>query len=285
MVAIALTFVVSLLSTLSLHAATEQKRMVVVTPSYNNKDYYRENLDSIFGQDYENFRVIYVDDASTDGTGDLVDAYIQEHGLQDKATVIHNPKNMGGLYNLYHAIHSCDDDEIIVEMDGDDAFPHDQVLSYLNEVYADEDVWLTYGQYQNQPAEVAKQLGIGLKGYARPVSPQIVKNNNFRRVWVFMALRTFYAGLFKKIKHADMLVDKSVPEYAGTFYPESWDLVMMYPMLEMAGPRFKFIDEILYLRNIDNPLNSFKTKGNLQRKLSRSVRRKKKYTILDEKPF
>ena len=266
-------------------AVTPQKPMVIVVPSYNNALYYQANLDSIFSQQYENYRVIYVNDASTDGTGELVARYIQEHGLADKITLINNKSNHGGLYNLYHMIHSCRDDEIIVEVDGDDRLAHDLVLPYLNELYADPNVWLTYGQYKNEPKEAVQAYGMQELGYARAVSPDIVKKNNYRKVWVFMALRTFYAGLFKHIKKGDLLCGASVPEFVGCFYPESWDLAMMYPMLEMAGGRFAFCDETLYLRNVDNPLNAFKFKSKLQQRLSRSIRRKRKYMSLKKAPF
>ena len=60
--------------------------LAVVIPSYNNAQWYKLTLDSIFSQKYENFRVVYIDDASPDGTGDLVEQYIHEHGLEHKCT-------------------------------------------------------------------------------------------------------------------------------------------------------------------------------------------------------
>ncbi len=267
------------------NAATAQKPMVIVVPSYNNAQYYQANLDSIFSQQYDNYRVIYVNDASTDGTGELVAQYIEEHGLEDKITLINNESNHGGLYNLYHMIHSCDDEEIVVEVDGDDRLANDLVLPYLSELYEDPNIWLTYGQYKNEPKEAVHAFGLPEIGYARQVSARLIKRNNYRRIWVFMALRTFYAGLFKRIIKQDLLCDKSVPEFVGKFFPESWDLAMMYPMLEMSGGRFKFCSEILYLRNVDNPLNAFKSKSRLQQRLSRGIRRRRKYTPLSEKPF
>ena len=45
---------------------------VIVIPSYNNAQWYKRNLDSVFAQTYKNFSVIYLDDCSPDGTGQLV---------------------------------------------------------------------------------------------------------------------------------------------------------------------------------------------------------------------
>ena len=45
------------------------KKIVVTIPSYNNRQWYARNLASVFAQDYnEEFRAIYIDDGSSDGT-------------------------------------------------------------------------------------------------------------------------------------------------------------------------------------------------------------------------
>ncbi len=51
----------------------KENRFVIVIPSNNNKDWYQKNLDSVFNQRYLNYRVIYIDDGSTDNTGTLVE--------------------------------------------------------------------------------------------------------------------------------------------------------------------------------------------------------------------
>lgn len=58
----------------------DQLRFCLVVPSYNNvkSKLYLRNLDSIFMQDYQNYHVVYVDDASPDHTGEFVEKYIKE---------------------------------------------------------------------------------------------------------------------------------------------------------------------------------------------------------------
>jgi glycosyltransferase involved in cell wall biosynthesis len=43
-------------------------KFVFIIPSYNNSDWYEYNIKSIAKQHYDNWRAIYIDDASTDGT-------------------------------------------------------------------------------------------------------------------------------------------------------------------------------------------------------------------------
>ena len=46
----------------------------VVVPSYKNvaNDRYRHNMNSIIQQDYSNYRIIFIDDASEDDTGNFM---------------------------------------------------------------------------------------------------------------------------------------------------------------------------------------------------------------------
>ena len=73
--------------------AETKKPIVVIIPSYNNINWYRKNLDSVFAQDYSNFTVVYIDDKSSDGTAAAVKDYIKEHGIDHKITLICNTKN------------------------------------------------------------------------------------------------------------------------------------------------------------------------------------------------
>ena len=54
----------------------KEKKIVIVTCSYNNCLYYKWNLDSILSQNYHNYEVIYVDDNSTDSSLELVTEYL-----------------------------------------------------------------------------------------------------------------------------------------------------------------------------------------------------------------
>ena len=114
-------------------------RFVFVVPSYNNKEWYKRNLESIFKQTYDNYRVIYIDDYSPDGTGELVEKYIAAIGRQDQVTLIRNEKRIKAMANIYKAIQLCDDNEVIVMLDGDDWLYSLDVLKELNTVYKNKE--------------------------------------------------------------------------------------------------------------------------------------------------
>jgi glycosyltransferase involved in cell wall biosynthesis len=221
--------------------ANQARNFVIATASYNNEKWALKYLQSVFSQDYNNFRVMYYDDGSTDRTLEIVTKFVEENQLKDKITILHNDKRVGPHENYYHMIHSCRDDEIVVVVDGDDHLSHKNVLSYLAKVYRDPKVWITYGQYKIYPS--------GLLGCSRQIPPHIIKNNSIRSYkWVTSHLRTFYVWLYKKIKLNDLMFD-------GKFVKRCGDLAIMFPMIEMAGEHSRFIPEILYIYNRANENN------------------------------
>lgn len=240
-----------------------EKPFVVIIPSYNNKNWYKRNLDSVFNQDYENYRIIYVDDCSPDNTGQLVREYAEARGKKNKITVIINEERTGATSNIYKAAHLCLPEEIIVSLDGDDWVAHDLVLNHLNAVYQDPNVWLTYGQFQWWPKNVP--------GFCHAVPPQILEAGRIREYgWVTTALRTYYAGLYQKIKKEDLL-------YQDKFYSMAGDLAIMFPMVDMAGIHCRFINEILYIYNTESNINDHKVNANQQVDLGNVIREKPKY--------
>jgi hypothetical protein len=171
------------------------------------------------------------------------------------------------LQNLYNTIHLCNDDEIVILLDGDDWFAHNGVLNKINEAYANPDCWMTYGQYRSWPDNTI--------GCSREIPSDIIDSNNFREnEWCSSHLRSFYAWLFKLIRMEDLIS----PD--GTFHQMAWDQAIMFPMLEMSGRRAKFISEVLYIYNAANPINDCKVDRELQRNLETVIRRQKRYARL-----
>lgn len=259
-----LTFWLLFLTSFTTVLATEIP-MVVIIPSYNNEQWCERNLLSVLSQCYENYRVIYINDCSTDRTGELVATYVNNHPQGWRVTILNNSKRCGALSNLFHAIHSCLDAEVIVTVDGDDWLAFDGVLSLLNSVYADGTVWMTYGELRTWPN--------GTRGEGRAISADIIEVNAYRYShWMTSHLRTFYAGLFKKIQKEDLL-------YEGSFFEGAWDLAIMFPMLEMAGVHSRYIADILYELNLANPIRG---DAALSRKMGQIIRKRKQYARLQE---
>ncbi|MBS0605550.1 MAG: glycosyltransferase family 2 protein [Verrucomicrobia bacterium] len=122
----------------------EEKPFAVIIRSHNNKSNYQRNLDSVFSQHYQNYRIIYISDGSTDGSDALVENYIQVHGHQDRVSFYKNQNRKGRLACACQAIFSCKKNEIIIEIDGPDWITNNDVFSKLNETYANPEVWAVF---------------------------------------------------------------------------------------------------------------------------------------------
>src|SRR3990170_5070953 len=71
--------------------ALQEKRMVIVIPSYNNGEWCLRNLISAFSQNYTNYRIIYIDDCSTDNTYNQVFSCISLFNQWHRTKLIKNP--------------------------------------------------------------------------------------------------------------------------------------------------------------------------------------------------
>ncbi len=243
-----------------------EKHIVVVTCSFNNQKWVNWNLTSVLEQQYDNYHVVYLDDKSDDLTFKLAKKFITENGLEDRFILIQNKDRHKALANLYSSIHMCAPTDIIAVLDGDDRFAQEKVLIKLNAVYENSNIWLTYGQFR---------VHGGFPFHCSPYPQSIINRCGFRyHPPTPSHLRTFYAGLFHKIRKDDLL-------FQGDFFPMTYDLAMMFPMIEMARTHFQFIADILVDYNNANPLNDHKVNKQMQRKFDLIIRARTCYQEID----
>lgn len=255
------------------YAPDEQLPLVILICSYNNAPWVAQNLDSVFMQHYDNYRILYIDDCSEDETASCVRTYKEQHDTGDRLTLQVNQTRVRKMKNMYNAVHSCDDHEIIVQLDGDDWFCDDQLFARVNHIYKTTDVWLTYGSYIDVPGDVL--------GYAKPTDPAVIEHQSFRtEPWIYMPTRTFYAWLFKQIRLQDFIAEQ-VKDHQGLFFPSADDPAFMFPMLEMAGDHFAFMEEISYVANRDNPIIGRTLEPSLQGACGCDIRYREPYGKLD----
>ena len=156
-------------------------------------------------------------------------------------------------------------------LDGDDWLASANVLEKLNDTYNAEDCWMTFGSYVEYPKNVRGK-------FAKKISDDIIDKNLFRESeWMSSHLRTFRHKLWEKIDKQDFVFSQT-----DKFYKAAWDLAFVFPMLEMAGQKAKYVKDILYIYNRSNPLNEDKINHNVQLTEEQEVRKKQKYSLLEE---
>lgn len=219
----------------------DDKTFVIMLITDNVNSSIVATLHSIFAQKYEKYRVVLIDGGSSDGTYKTALKCVQECGKEDKIELIARENGNQVFETYYNVALECSDRDIIVHLPGADFLVGSDVLSHLNAVYKNQDVWLTYPQYISYPSYVK-----GLKD-PRPSKPQ-VKRKIERAPWVLSPLRTYYASLIKQV-HIDR---------PDTILSVEGEKSLMLPMAEMAKCHVRFIPEVFYVH----------TEGKHQLKLS-----------------
>ena len=89
--------------------------LCIIVVNHNNGAFAQKTLQSLFSQNYDNCRLIYVDDASNDGSFELSRDLIFENARM-KFDIVQNEKRIGPVASLMKAVKACDDEEITSSM-------------------------------------------------------------------------------------------------------------------------------------------------------------------------
>ena len=120
------------------------KQFCFIVPFYNAEKFISICAKSIYCQNYAVFRVIFINDASTDGSQTIIDEFTKKY---NNIFCINNKINYGPAYSRFVGIQETSNDEILIFLDGDDWLFSPTVLEYLNNIYQ-ENVEMTVGSYK-----------------------------------------------------------------------------------------------------------------------------------------
>lgn len=217
----------------------------IIVTAYNCETWIEKCLGSALDQDYPNFDILVLDAQSTDGTWEAISRF---KGL---TKTVRNSERKYQVENVRFLTQLAREGSIIVSLDGDDWLKNHKVLSILNEVYT-PDVWMTYGTYDQTDGRDVAELY-----WQYP--DEVIARGSYRthERWLSSHLRTWRRELFLSIKEEDLKIGAEYPKMAG-------DMFFMYPMLEMAAERQRYIPDILYTYNVHNPISDGKVNLKLQ---------------------
>lgn len=246
------------------------KQFKIIVPSFNSVDYIGKTLSSIELQAYKNYQVCVIDDCSTIAKQrEIIRSYCERNQWKMQF----HDKNKGALYGLVKALSdfNCDDEDVIVVLDGDDWFAHENSLTRLHEEYTNNDVLMTWGQCERFPT------GNPTMKYAQPIPDMVIDQKLYRDIpFVFWHPCTFKYVLWRHIR------DEDLRDTDGEYYRYYKDKATIYPMLEMAGKKIKFIPETLAIYNLENPLNDYRTAAPEEfERVNQIILKKNRYETLD----
>ena len=224
-------------------------RYQIISVSRNAAPWLPACLASIAAQTGQPFDVCVIDDASDDGSDEIIRDFAEERGWAYHL----NTKCQGALANQCLAFDSLApaDDDVVVIVDGDDRLAHPGVLDRLQLAYANPAVQLTYGSYRPDPPSESCPM-------ARPYPAEVVRARSFRTGMysvglLYNHLRTFRAGAFRTL---DREMRFKWPN--GEWFDCCTDSAVMLPLLEVAGENHRFIPDVLYIYSSANPTSDWR---------------------------
>lgn len=219
---------------------------VFIIPSYNNADWYQYNIKSISNQNLTNWRAIYVDDASTDCTLELVQKYVDHLGLSKKFNYIQNPRQLGPAGSRYQAYRQTNDNEICCMLDGDDWLHGTNVLDILSHYYL-AGYNCTYGSYY----VYTKQGAIDSRNYFNiDYDDKCKRYKKYRKSshWIARHFRTMKSYLIKDIDANRYL------KMDNEWIKVATDKAEMYYAMEQPKAKPVKITDLIYVYNKVNSL-------------------------------
>lgn len=217
----------------------KDNKFVIISTVYNKAKWVSFNINSVKQQTYTNYLAVYGYDKSTDETLKKLIYHIED----DEKFIIHHNDNqdsqMSNFFSCYNYLKTnnlISPEDIIVEVDADDWLLHSFVMQYLNEIYQDPNIWMSYGQYVQYPSGET-----GGHFYLHLTEDGTIRHTPF----AYSHLKTYKAWLLDKVPQ-EYLINPKTKKYWNI----TADFAMCMPMVEMAGrDRIYRVDAPIYVYN------------------------------------
>lgn len=108
----------------------------ILLSTYNGQRYLEAQLNSLFSQTYSNWKLLIRDDASTDGTMEIIQHFQNKH--PDKLFLISNPEGNVGFALSYLKLMKYSDADYLMFCDQDDVWNSDKIEKLVKHISENE---------------------------------------------------------------------------------------------------------------------------------------------------
>ncbi len=229
-------------------------RISVIVPCYNRQEYIRECVDSLLSQSYplSDIELIFVDDASTDNTVDILKEYEGRH--PDNIIIVTNVENSGYAGKMRNIGMQYASGEYITFVDSDDIVSP-EYLSCLHDIITKNEADVAVGSmviFGNGGKELSRISKIK-RVYDTSVT------SDFQEL---LAIEENNAGACGKLFKADFIFENGIAFSETVHISEDYFFTMQ---CFFKAKRFCTTDDVLYFyrRNESGLWFNKKPKGNL----------------------
>ena len=113
----------------------EKIKFSIVIPVYNRVDKIDKCIQNVLSQDYNNFELILINDASCDGTDAICDRYSDRY---ENIITIHNKRNLGPGLTRNEGLKNANGDYILF-LDSDDTYDSNLLSTVYKGIIGDDE--------------------------------------------------------------------------------------------------------------------------------------------------
>jgi glycosyltransferase involved in cell wall biosynthesis len=253
--------------------STLNNKFVILTAFYNAEDYIGRNVDHTLKQSYDDLGIIFINDASTDDTKDVLfnritgtyNGNINQsessniwtgEALGKNIIYVENSDNVGSAgFNQKVAVDNyiSNPNTICGIVDGDDFLNDNEAVSWVTNKMGSN--YLMYASTQRWKAEVDHPLD-GFYFSNKPLT-----QDDFPDGFVAPPLRCqgwhfHHFRAFKKVLSDNVVTGRSFINPTGGFIKEASDVAYFKPMIDMAGAdRIHISKTCHYTYTFDSSIN------------------------------
>lgn len=208
-------------------------RALVYMSGRNCARYVSAAIDSLMWQTHPHVHVLFVDDASTDGTADLAQRALDAH-FQGRHTLVRNTQCWGKARNAHvHLRAALAQGDFVAIVDADDQLARADALALLATEY-DSGHDVVWTRYETDSG------GVGNTGPLDPFKPPRGQG------WKTSHLFSFRAELLAQVPESYFRDDQ------GEWFRAACDFAIAYPVLDQTR-RYKHLPLVAYRYTASNP--------------------------------
>lgn len=195
-------------------------RFVFVAPMYNASAYVGRMLHSICGQSYENWKVVLIDDVSSNeerqAEAEIITQFQRMKGCEGKIELLWNNDKLWEVANVLQGIDRCEEDDIVCRIDADDWLTDLDALMMIDAKYRTTgcDVLWTAHRWSYSDRNISAAMPPNADPYKYP--------------WVSSHLKTFRKRLITNVP------DENFRGPDGNYIRRAGDQCLYLPVLHKS---------------------------------------------------
>lgn len=223
-------------------------RFVFVIPCFNAAATFTRMLHSVYGQSYDNWRLIVIDDMSAPEQWNTclrtaVSMYEASFGLasaNDRLVMCLNDKKRWEVANVLEGLRHCEPDDIVCRLDADDWLTDLDALAVLDSAYQQTDCDALW---------TAHRWGFSDRNISGPLPDGV---DPYKHLWVSSHLKTWRKRL------SDDVNDANYRGEDGEYIKRAGDQAVYLPVLARAQKRV-FLPRVVYHYSIRDVPETYQT--------------------------